>query len=265
MSSQPPAYAAVDYQNTPSEPPKLGFGARLINVLFSPSETFADVNRAPKPVLPIIAVILLGITGGFLIQARLHLDAGAIMLQKVDESLARQGKTRDDMPQQQKDAIEAQAKFFTKYGWLTPFLAVFAPISLAFFALLFWVGNLVMQGKAQFPKVLSVVAWSTLVTGIIQLLLNFGGTFIRNPSDIDVTEGVIITNLSPLVPASNNIVLHILLQRFDLFTIWFLILCAIGLAAVSRKKTAGQMAVITFGWWALWVVVRVGWAAIFKS
>jgi hypothetical protein len=51
----------------------------------------------------------------------------------------------------------------------------------------------------------------------------------------------------------------------DLFTIWWLILLSIGFAAIagSRKITSSKTGVMIFGFWALFILVKVAWAAAF--
>jgi hypothetical protein len=49
----------------------------------------------------------------------------------------------------------------------------------------------------------------------------------------------------------------------DITTIWSMVLMAIGLAVVAGvKRTSGYITV--FGWWALIVLIGVGWAAAFS-
>jgi len=44
-------------------------------------------------------------------------------------------------------------------------------------------------------------------------------------------------------------------------TIWFMILLSIGVATVAGvKRSSGYIAV--FGWWAILVLIGVGWAAV---
>jgi hypothetical protein len=51
----------------------------------------------------------------------------------------------------------------------------------------------------------------------------------------------------------------------DIFSIWTLILLAIGFAAVNPKKLrGGKSYTIGFTVWAAFVVIRVGWAFIFS-
>src|SRR6516225_5344950 len=106
MSSQPPAYAAVD-PVTPSEPPKLGFGARLSNVFFAPSEAFADVNRAAQPVLPILALILFSMASVFVLNVRIKPDFHAISVEQTEKRL---GKSISELEGQQRDQAETGIK-----------------------------------------------------------------------------------------------------------------------------------------------------------
>jgi hypothetical protein len=56
-----------------------------------------------------------------------------------------------------------------------------------------------------------------------------------------------------------------LAKSFDLFTFWTLILLAIGFAAINPKRLKGSKPYfIVFGVWAVFVVLRVGWAFIFS-
>ncbi|MGH9823099.1 MAG: hypothetical protein ACREDR_07610, partial [Blastocatellia bacterium] len=52
-----PATGTIDMARQPVEA-KIGPGGRLIGVLLSPTETFADINRKPTWLVPIIIVIV---------------------------------------------------------------------------------------------------------------------------------------------------------------------------------------------------------------
>jgi hypothetical protein len=73
------------------------------------------------------------------------------------------------------------------------------------------------------------------------------------------------TNLAALLypnPAEANKVLYALTSSLDFVTIWTLVLLAIGTATVAGvKRSSGYIAV--FGWWAIFVLVGVGFAAAF--
>ena len=269
MSSQPPPYVASNAPTQESEPPKLGFGARLTNVFFAPSETFADVNRAPKPLLPVLAIMVVTVLVSLITNWRIQPDYHQMVLNQIEQQLAAKGETMDDIPEQQKQGMEIgikiQETIFKYRAFVFPLLS---PVGLAMIALLLWVGNLLMQSRTTYVKVFSVVAWGSLATGIVRGLLTILGTFIRkvDPTDLEqVLQGGISANLGPLVSKSSNVVLHALLESMDVFMIWVLILTSIGLAAISYKKKPGQMAIIPFGIWGIYLLLRLAAAAIFKS
>ncbi len=64
-------------------------------------------------------------------------------------------------------------------------------------------------------------------------------------------------------PASANKALYALASSFDIVTIWILVLLGMGIATVAGvKRSSGYIAV--FGWWAIFVLIGVGWAAAFS-
>jgi hypothetical protein len=63
-------------------------------------------------------------------------------------------------------------------------------------------------------------------------------------------------------PAAHS-VLYSFLTSFDLFTIWTLVLTAIGLTYITKIKSGTAFAVV-FGWFAVAILIGVGVAAIFS-
>ena len=62
-------------------------------------------------------------------------------------------------------------------------------------------------------------------------------------------------------PPETNAALYKLASALDFTTIWSMALLAIGIAIVAGvKRTSGYIAV--FGWWAIIILITVGWAAI---
>jgi hypothetical protein len=70
------------------------------------------------------------------------------------------------------------------------------------------------------------------------------------------------TNLGAFLnPMETNKALYTLATSLDAVTIWTLVLLGMGTAIVAGvKRTSGYIAV--FGWWAIFVLVGVGVAAI---
>ncbi len=79
-------------------------------------------------------------------------------------------------------------------------------------------------------------------------------------------ESFNIKNFSPtnlgafLDPVDTNKALYALATSLDIVTIWALVLMGMGIAIVAGvKSSSGYIAV--FGWWAIIVLIGVGWAA----
>ncbi len=70
------------------------------------------------------------------------------------------------------------------------------------------------------------------------------------------------TNLGAFLdPVETNKALYTLATWLDVVTIWTLVLLSIGIAIVAGvKRSSGYIAV--FGWWVLFVLISVGWAAV---
>jgi hypothetical protein len=122
--------------------------------------------------------------------------------------------------------------------------------------------NFVFGGKATYSNLFVVWLYAGL-PAIIKSLLGtvtiFAGT---------APESFNIKNFSPtnaaafLNPMDTNKALYALLSSLDVVTIWTLVLLAIGTATVAGvKRSSGYIAV--FGWWAIFVVIGVGIAAVF--
>jgi len=246
------------------EAPRLNSFQRLIGTIFSPEETFQDINRKPDFILPVIVAIVIAVAGNLVINGRLKPDWEKIIRQQYEQQLARQGKTLADLPEQQRQSMESQIKLWARMAPFFPVTAIVStPVMIAFLALLFWVGTILIQGQSTYKKVFSVTAYAFGVVIIsVQTLLSIVVTFLRNPEDIDILKGIVITNPGMLMPPTSSPVLVALLTRLDLIAIWFLVLMSIGLAAVCKKVSAGKAAIIVFGLWGIWVVLRVAWTAI---
>jgi hypothetical protein len=71
------------------------------------------------------------------------------------------------------------------------------------------------------------------------------------------------TNVAAFLPVmETNKAVYSLASSLDIVTIWSLILMGMGIAIVAGvKRSSGYIAV--FGWWAIIVLIGVGWAAAF--
>ena len=262
-----PMYGAPHSQDQPrvEEPARLGPFARLTGTLLSPGETFADVNRKPTWIAPMIIAVVTVLVSAFFFQWRVNPDWDSIFRNQIKKRMERSNQSLT--PEQ----MDAQVKISTGFAKFFPIIgAVVTPIIYAILAGIFALGLMFIQAKSTFKKTLSVVAWSSAAIGIVMTVVTMASLMVRNEESlrsIDPTqgEGILPSNLAAFLPSETGAVIKSVAASLDVFTIWTCILFVIGFAAIagSRKITTGKTATVVFGFWAVYVLAKAGWAAMF--
>ena len=241
------------------EAPGLSQWQRVVYTFTAPSKTFADIKRGNKSWwMPFLILILIG-----------YIFFGAVTLkvgwgQVAENAIHMNPKSEEKMAQQPPEQRDMAMKI-TQYSMEGAFAA--SPILVLIFALVIAVAlwgtiNFVFGGKATFGGVLAVWMYAAL-PGIIKSLLGsvvlFAGA---------APESFNLANFAPtsvgafLNPLETNAALYKLASSLDVTTIWYIALMGIGLAIVAGvKRSSGYIA--AFGWWALIVLVGVGWTLAF--
>ncbi len=267
IDASAPPYAAppVAQPVQPEEPARMNAMQRLWGTLFSPGETFRDVNRKPTIIVPIVLGIVLALAGGAFFNWKVKPDWDRLFRTQIQKRAERSGQSLT--PEQ----IEQQVEFSKKLVPIFPLIgAVFTPIAYLVIAGVFALGMMLIQAKTTFKKILSVVSWSYTATALVQTLVFIAVVLVQDQETlnaIDPTQGVNIvpSNAGAFLPAGTSGAIMAFASSFDIFTIWYLVLLAIGLAAIagSRKITAKKTGAMVFGIWLVFVLVKVGWRAMF--
>jgi hypothetical protein len=267
MPNETVPYGSPHPQDQPrvEEPARLGPLARLTGTLLSPGETFADVNRKPTVIVPMIIGIATVLAATFFFQWRVNPDWDSIMRDQIKKRMAGSSQTLTE------EQIQQQVQFGKTIAKFSPLIAaIFTPIMYVVLAGVFALGMIFIQAKTTFKKTLSTVSWSSAATGVVGTVVTMASLMVRDEESlktIDPTQpaGIVPSNLAAFLPAETSAVIKSVAGSFDVFTIWFLILLTIGFAAIagSRKITTGKTASMVFGFWAVYVLLKVGWAAVF--
>lgn len=262
-----PAYGAPQSheQQAPEEPARLGPLQRLGGTLFSPGETFEDVNRKPTFIVPIIIAMVVAVASTTFFEWRVKPDWDQIMRTQVKKRVEKSGQSlTPEQIQQQVDIGKTIAKF-------VPLIVIVAtPIVYVILAGIYALGMMFIQAKTTFKKILSVVAWTSAATGIVGAIVGVAVLMVRDPSELRTLDpsqfgSIAPTNFGAFLASDAAAALRALATSIDVFTIWSLILMSIGFAAIagSKKITSTKAGTMVFGFWAIWVVVKVAWAALF--
>jgi hypothetical protein len=237
--------------------PGLSQWQRIANTFTAPSKTFDDIKRGNKSWwMPFIIIVLVG----YLLFAAVNAKIG--MATVVENQIKLDPKTEERMAAVPADQRETQMKISEK---VTQGVFIANPLLVLAGLAVMTVGlwgtiNFVFGGKATYGDVFVVWMYATLPT-IVKTLLGVVVIYAGAAA-----ESFNIKNFAPtnpgafLNPVETNKALYSLASSLDVVTIWSLALLGIGTAIVAGvKRSSGYIAV--FGWWAIFVLIGVGWAA----
>jgi hypothetical protein len=205
-------------------PAPMSLPARFIGVITSPRDTFASVAASPKwlGMLALTAVIVAVFTA-------LPLTTEAGRQSALDQQVAQMqsfGMTVSDQMYEQMEKSAGRMPYVTAASVLvvTPIMAVIVT------GILFAIFNAALGGEASFKQVLAIYAHagaisalSTIFSGIINYFRGSMGS---------------VANLGALLPMlPENSFAGRLLGMVDVFLIWYIVVLAIGLAVLYRRRT----------------------------
>ena len=120
--------------------------------------------------------------------------------------------------------------------------------------------NLFSGTKIRFRVSFAIVAYAW-VPGILGGLIGLVMVSVKDPSIIDVQD-LVASNPAVFLSEDAPKWMISLLQSLDLFSIWSMLLMAVGYDAADPKTvTFGTALATIFGSWALYVAIKVGMAA----
>lgn len=257
MASNPSAFTQQPQisQVPDRELAPLSEGRRLLNTFFAPSKTFTDLRRSANWWAPFLIIVIVSTLFCYVVDQK-------VGFRKVSENLIqlqpKQADRIDRLPADQRElAMRRQAvatKIFS-YGIPVIALIIYAIMTSVLFASIKFAANADVKFKTVFALVvysrlpeliMSLLAMLSLVAGVSSDAFN-----IQNPA---------ATNPGYFLDPSASPILRTLLSSLDVFSIWTMILLAIGITCISKVKRGTAFAIV-FGWWFLFLIVRVALTA----
>jgi len=238
--------------------PGLSQVQRVSNIFTAPSKTFADIKRGNKSWwMPFIIFTVVG----YVLFAAVVTKIG--MQQVVDNQIHLNPKQEEKLAQAPPEQREVSAKislYITEGIFLANPLLLLAILALGSLGLWGTI-NFAFGGKATYGSIFTVWMYAGL-PGILKVLLGIIVIFAGTAPESFNIKNYAPTNLGAFLnPLDTNAALYALASSIDITTIWTLILLGIGTATVAGvKRTSGYIAV--FGWWAIFVIIGVGIAAV---
>lgn len=249
-----PQLSAIPSPTAPESAP-LTEGQRIAYTLFAPSKAFTDLRRNASWWGPFLIIVITSLLFVWVVDQK-------VGFRKVVDNLIqlqpKQAERISNMPADQRQQVMGQQVTVTKaisYGIPLIGLVVYAVFAAVLLATVKFGAGAEVKYKTMFALVVYTRLPQVLMSllGMLSLLAGVSGDGfnIQNP---------VASNPGYFIGPDGSPVLRALLTPFDVFTIWTLILTAIGISCISKVKRGTAFAIV-FGWFALIVLARVGLAA----
>jgi hypothetical protein len=215
------------------EAARKSLAARLIGTIFSPGDTFRSIAAHPAWLGAMVVVVLTVAAANFVL---LSTDVGqqALLDQQIRGSEA-WGRTVTDQQQEQMERMLPMMRFITAGS-----IILAAPIiTFALAGLLLAVFNTALGGEATYKQVLAVNTHAGAIT-VISTLFTMPLNYAR-----ESLSGA--TNLAVFAPfLEEGSLAARFLGLIDLFLVWWVVVLAVGLAVLYKRRT-GPVALSLLG------------------
>jgi hypothetical protein len=227
--------------------------ARVVGVFIEPDDTFKDIARKPDFIAPLVLLIVASVAVVEVMLAKIG------MVRIAMHTLTQGGQAANMDPEQLNQAIQKGAAIGSIVVRAAAIVGVpFIVLIIAGFGLL--ILNGFFGERAGFKPVFSATCYAYFphILGAMMALavMIFGDPDAFNPQTPSPSNLGFFLN-----PLTTSHAAFALASSLDLFTVWFLILLAIGLSrVVGGNVRTGHIFMIYFGAWVLLIVVKVGFA-----
>jgi hypothetical protein len=211
--------------------------------------------RRPDFLAPLIVTTVASV---ILIEAMLERIGAARIIR---QSLEMSGKAAQMTPEQIDQTVQKVATFTAISMRVGGVLGV--PIFLLIIAAVgLFVVNVIFGASANFKTCFSVVCYANLVL-LVGVVLGLVMIFLGDVEQINPENFVPTTVGFFLNPRETSKPLYVIASSFDIFRVWFIILCSLGLSAATEKKVGTVAILLTYlGVWVLLVLGHAGVAAM---
>ncbi len=226
------------------EKPMAG-ASKIINIFFEPKRVFESLRIKPTWLVPFLIVAILGI-GFYYYAYPLIMDQ---QVQRIQEN--------EKIPEEQKGRIIEKLKETDHPPiWQLALAPIGSLVSLVVVAaVLFFVFNVLLGGDSTFRQVFSVYCYSALVA-IPAMIVKFPLIMAKGSLNVQTSLAVFLS------ADAKDTFLYNVFSSFDIFTIWQVILVAIGMGVMYKYSTKKAFAPVLI-LWLIWILIKSALSTIF--
>lgn len=243
------------------ELPQISVAEAVSGVFYDPANTFRTMLQSKKRnfwIIFMVISIILNLISAFLFMNDAELVSEVKRLQK--ESVEKQiNKSIEEgkLPKEKANEIIEQSeknmeKFFavSSYGFslLGPIFLILIP------SVVYFLVFKILKVQVDLMKIINVIALAMVVFAVGSLLATVLSIVLGSLSGFSLGTIVPETAVGKAV--------HLILQKIDLFTLWYLFLVTIGIKEASGVTTA-KSATVVFSLWIIWSIITIGGTLLF--
>lgn len=238
-----------------SAPPPMSELGRLSAVFFDPARAFRDIAARPRWWAPLLLSVLVGVLFVYLYSHRVGWD------RYLERTLETNPRTESLSVEQRHRIVQQQLPLVTALGYAGA-VAGTAVSLLAVAAVLLFVANLMLGAQLNFRKVFAVTCYGFL-PNVLAGALGMLTMYLKAPEDFDLRNPTAFNVGAYLDPETTSKALLSLASSLDLFSIWIVLLLALGLREAAARLRYAQALAVVGGLWGAWVAVKTASAALF--
>jgi hypothetical protein len=228
--------------------------SRLLGVFFEPGKTFADIAERPRWLVPLLIGILSAVLLIYLFNR--HVGWESSLQRAMDNNRFVQQLP----PDQRQIAFDRQLRLMPVFSYLGAFLGF--PITLLLAAgLATGIIRGLLGTPIRFVQAFAAVAYAFLPR-VIYAGLSISVMFLKPPDEFDLQNAFASNPGAFMDPQKSSKFLYTVASQLDVFSIWVILLMAVGLKAAGGKRLSfgGALFAVVLPW-AVYVLVRGGLAA----
>lgn len=237
--------------------PAQSFPERLMGIFISPAETLADVARKPDFIVPIVLLVLIGVAGTEVFLHKIGMEP------IIKWAMEHSSRTANMSPDQLQEMVGKMIPYYTWTARVAGFvwvpLVVLVGATVGFVAV-----KSIFGGQITFKTAFSISSYAYAVNIIYYLMVPtmvvFGDAehYISNPQNPAPTSVGFFLN-----PLDTSKPLLALAGSLEIFTVWNMVLLAVGFSVASGRKAKVVPVFFTFfGLWIVMVLIKMGLATL---
>ena len=229
-------------------------GSRLLGVFFEPGKTFADIAERPRWLVPLLIGILSAVLLIYLFNRHVGWESS------LERAMDNNRFVQQLPPEQRQIAFDRQLRLMPVFSYLGAILGF--PITLLLAAgLATGIIRGLLGTPIRFVQAFAAMAYAFLPR-VIYAGLSISVMFLKSPDEFDLQNAFASNPGAFMDPQKSSRFLYTLASQLDVFSIWVMLLMAVGLKAAGGKRLSfgGALFAVVLPW-SVYVLFRSGVAA----